>query len=134
MSKKLQLITITSRHYCVTLLNAIPYQKLSHWHDFQPHHPPFILTIHMPLFINQSLSAVLLKIHHGDILHSSFHSETAKTATSQLYTVHRVVRENLNYGLRVCRIFSCENKKRLTRTMVDLINKVLNNQLIYMSL
>ena len=23
------------------------------------------------------------------------------------YTVHRVVRKNLNYGLRVCRIFSC---------------------------
>ena len=25
----------------------------------------------------------------------------------ELYTVHRVARENLNYGLRVCRIFSC---------------------------
>ena len=32
---------------------------------FQPHHPPFILTIHMVLFINCSLSTLWLKLHHG---------------------------------------------------------------------
>ena len=107
LSNKLQLITITSRHYCVTLLNAIPYQKLSHWHDFQPHHPPFISTIHMPVFINQLLSAVLLKstIVIFFIFNFAWTAQNSKKLAT--YTVHRVVRENLNYGLRVCRIFSC---------------------------
>ena len=34
-------------------------------------------------------------------------SLTAKTAKSSFHTVPRGVRKNLNYGLRVCRIFSC---------------------------
>ena len=47
LSKQSQLIKIKSHHYCVTLLNAISYEKLSQWHHFQTHHPPFILTIHI---------------------------------------------------------------------------------------
>ena len=110
-SKKSKWNTITSRHYCVTLLNAIPYQKLSHWHDFQPHHPPFISTIHMPVFINQLLSAVLLKstIVIFFIFNFAWTAQNSKKLAT--YTVQRVVRENLNYGLRVCRIFSCDNNK-----------------------
>ena len=46
LSKKLQLIKIKSHHYCVTLLNAIPYEKLSHWHGFQAQNHNFTASIH----------------------------------------------------------------------------------------
>ena len=35
-------------YYSIAILNAIV-QKLSQWHHFQPHYPPFILTIHILL-------------------------------------------------------------------------------------
>ena len=37
------------------------------------------------------------------------HSQTAKQQKEAFTQVHRVVRKKLNFGLRVCRIFSCEN-------------------------
>ena len=35
------------------------------------------------------------------------HSQTAKQQKEAFTQVHRVVRKKLNFGLRVCRIFSC---------------------------
>ena len=47
---------------------------------------------------------LVAEIHHGDILYFSF---LRKQQKASFHTVHRVVREKLNFGLRVCRIFSC---------------------------
>ena len=107
MSTKSQLIKIKSHTYCVALLNAIPYEKLSHWYGFQAHHPPVISSTRMLLCILYSLIILLLKSTMVIFFIFQLLSYTAKTAKSSFYTVHRVVREKLNFGLRVCRIFSC---------------------------
>ena len=38
-----------------------------------------------------------------------FTRKQQKQQLASFHTVHRVVRKKLNFGLRVCRIFSCEN-------------------------
>ena len=47
----------------------------------------------------------VVEINHGDILYFPFCLNSTKQQKTSFHTVHRVVRENLNYGLRVCRIF-----------------------------
>ena len=51
----------------------------------------------------------VVEIHHGDFFIFHFTRKQQKKAKASFHTdtVHRVERENLNFGLRVCRIFSC---------------------------
>ena len=58
-----------------------------------------------------SLSILLFEIHHRGwfSLFSIHFVKQQKVAKASFHTVHRVVRKKLNFGLRVCRIFSCEN-------------------------
>ena len=51
----------------------------------------------------------VVEIHHGDILYFPFCLNSAKQQKTSFDTIHHVVRENLNYGLHECRIFSCDN-------------------------
>ena len=59
-------------------------------------------------FYTLNVEGFVVEIHHGDILYfpTSLVKQQKKKKLA-FTTVHRVVRENLNYGLRVCRIFSC---------------------------
>ena len=54
----------------------------------------------------------VVESHHGSFLYFPTSLVNSKNSKKQLSHIHRVVRENLNYGLRVCRIFSCEKKKK----------------------
>ena len=52
---------IKSHHYCVTLMNAILYKKLSQWHHFQPQNHTVMASIHMLVSINCMWRTFLLK-------------------------------------------------------------------------
>ena len=56
----------------------------------------------------------VIEIHHGDILiYFPFCLNSANSKKLISHTIHRVVRKNLNYGLRVCRIFSLSKLKSI---------------------
>ena len=88
-----------------TIKNNLPYHVIFHWYGIQPHHSAVILTICMLLFINCSLLIIFnFKSHHGDFLYFAFHRKITKLA----FTQYRAERENLNFGLRLCRILFCD--------------------------
>ena len=63
---KIEVEQNTKQRHRITLLNAIPHQKLSRWYGFQAQYHSFTASIHMLMLmcINYSLSILLQKIHH----------------------------------------------------------------------
>ena len=53
----------------------------------------------------------VVEIHHGDFLYFPIPLVNSKKQQKAAFTQYTVVleREKLNFGLRACRIFSCEN-------------------------
>ena len=94
--------------YTVSLKKYLPHQTIFKRHGIQPDNHSYTASIHMLIFIHCSLIILLLKsiIVIFFIFHFAWTAKISKKLAT--YTVHRVVRKNLNYDLRVCRIFSCE--------------------------
>ena len=58
--------------------NYLIYKTIFQWHGFQAQNHSFTLPIHMLLWINCNLSMLLLKVHHGCFLYSTFHVKMRK--------------------------------------------------------
>ena len=65
----------TKQFYCIALLNAISYKKLSQWLHFQPQNHTVTASIHMLVLIYiLNIEDFVVEIHHGDILFFQLHS------------------------------------------------------------
>ena len=143
MSKKSKQNKILLYVHCITLLNAIPYKKLSHWYDFQAHNHIFTASIHMLISINYSLRTLLLK--STMVIFFYFSSSLVNSKKQQLATSYSsftqytvLCAKTLIMACAYVGFFPVYNKKNsfeeVQMTMVDFNNKVLNDQLMNTSI
>ena len=100
-----------NKFYCIAIKNYSIYKNMFQWHGIQPNHPAVIIsTIHLLLFISQSLTIYSFKFTPSWYFHSQFCLKWTINQKASIHTtIHCVVRENLNFGSRVCRIFPVIN-------------------------
>ena len=109
LSKQSQLIKIKSHHCCVTLLNAICYivQKTKPMTPLSTAPSNSHFHYSYASMYSQQLEYFVVEIHHGDILYFPTSLINSKNSKKQLSRSTPCCEQKDNFGLRVCRIFSC---------------------------